>query len=340
MVPRPSSELLRARYRVLFFAGFSLSCFASGGRASLAVAAAALVLAVLSWRVALAQGSSLAVTFVTLDWLALGLALGLGNGTRSWLMVSIPLLVITELLPCRRQDRLALLAPAATTLAVLLIVDPTLGGSRFVGLLEVAGLVAAGALPVMLLGRPRSGRNGRKRAPAVDPTTGFSTLSRVADLLGNMLREAADEHAPLSVICVRLHGFGQTTEFLGHARAEQVVGAVARKLRHRLRPGDLAFRVSADTFLFALRERLPGEARSEAAGMRHDVASGLVEHQRQTISTGVASYPAARGLESLLREAQRDLLESDAELQPVATRQHGGAMVASRQRGEAMVASL
>ena len=155
--------------------------------------------------------------------------------------------------------------------------------------------------------------------PAVDRTTGFSTLSRVADLLGALLSEAAEEHEPLSVICVRLDAFPQTLAFLGPQRAEAVVGDVSRRLQRRLRSGDLAFRVSPDTFLLALRGRLPGQARSEAAGIRHDVSIAVVEHLRQTVSTGVASYPAARSLEALLREAQRDLLQSDAELRPAAS---------------------
>ena len=295
-------------------------CSAAGGLASLVIAAAGLIIALVSWRVALAQGASLSMTFATIDWLVVGLALALAGGTRSWLLFGLPLLTLTELAPSARRERPYLIAPALAMLAVLLIADPALGGARVLGLMKVAGLVVGGTLPAVAVGRPRSRRrDARHRLPAVDQTTGFSTLSRVADLLGALLMEAAEEHEPLSVLCVRLDAFPQTLTFLGPQRAEAVVGGVGRRLQRRLRPGDLAFRVSPDTFLLALRGRMPGQARTEAAGIRHDVSIAVVEQQRQTVSTGVSSYPAARTLEGLLREAQRDLLESDAELRPAAS---------------------
>jgi diguanylate cyclase (GGDEF)-like protein len=320
MASRRSPELLRARYRILFFLILTLMCCAAGGRASLAIASAGFVLALISWRVAVAQGPSLSMTFATLDWLVVGLTLALAGGTRSWLLFSLPLLTLAELIPSTRHERPFVVAPALAMLAVLLIADPALGSTRFLGVMKVAGLVFGGALPAVAAGQPRRRRQDVKRhVPAVDRTTGFSTLSRVADLLGPLLAEAAEEHEPLSVICVRLDAFPQTLTFLGPQRAEAVVAAVARRAQRRLRSGDLAFRVSQDTFLLALRGRLPGQARSEAAGLRHDVSSTVVEQQRQTVSTGVASYPAARTLESLLREAQRDLLQTDAELRPAAS---------------------
>ncbi len=320
MALRRSPELLRARYRVLFFLVFTLMCCSADGRASLVIAAVGFVIALASWRVAVAQGGYLSMSFATLDWLVVGLALALAGGTRSWLLFAVPLLTLAELAPSARRERPYVLAPVLTMFAVLLIADPALGGMRVLGLMKVAGLVVGGALAGSRR-RPtrRRRRDDRRRLPAVDRTTGFSTLSRVADLLGTLLSEAAEEHEPLSVICVRLDAFPQTLAFLGPRRAEAVVGAVSRRLQRRLRSGDLAFRVNPDTFLLALRGRLPGQARSEAAGIRHDVSIAVVEHQRQTVSTGVASYPAARTLEALLREAQRDLLQSDADLRPAAS---------------------
>jgi diguanylate cyclase (GGDEF)-like protein len=294
-------------------------CTVAGGRASLMIASAGFVLALVSWRVAMAQGSSLSMTFATLDWLVVGLTLALAGGTRSWLLFALPLLTLAELIPSTRHERPYVVAPALAMLAVLLIADPALGSTRFVGVMKVAGLVVGGALPAVAASQPRRRNDVKRHVPAVDRTTGFSTLSRVADLLGPLLFEAAEEHEPLSVICVRLDAFPQTLAFLGPQRAEAVVAGVARRAQRRLRSGDLAFRVSQDTFLLALRGRLPGQARSEAAGLRHDVSSTVVEQQRQTVSTGVASYPAARTLESLLREAQRDLLHTDAELRPAAS---------------------
>ena len=132
-----------------------------------------------------------------------------------------------------------------------------------------------------------------------------------------MLREAGEARYPVGVVCVHLDDFSDTVALLGPARAEAVVAAAARKLQRRLEPGDLAFRVSPDTLLFALRGRTPAQARRESAVMREDMA--VTERRRQTFSTGTASYPLAPDLESLLREVQHDLLRSNTDLRPAAT---------------------
>ena len=59
MVPPPSPELLRARYRASIFLVYAPCCYIAGGRASLAAAAAGLVVALVSLRVAATQGDSL-----------------------------------------------------------------------------------------------------------------------------------------------------------------------------------------------------------------------------------------------------------------------------------------
>ena len=315
-LPR-SPELLRARYRLSIFLVYAPCCYFAGGRASLAAAAAGLVLALVSMRVAATQGDSLALTFVTLDWLALGAAVALGGGIHSWLLAAVPPLMVADLAPAQRRQRAFLLTPAAAVLAVLLIADPSLGGTGLQGLLRFTGLVVAGAAPALLLRPPkRRRRPGRTMAPAADAATGFCAVTQVAPLLGAMLHKADAAHEPVGVVCVRLNDFSDTVAFLGQARAEAVLTGAARNLRQRLRPGDLAFRVSADTFLLALYGRTPAQTRAESAGMGAVMA--VTERRRQTFSTGVAAYPPAPDLESLLREAQADLQRAGTELRPAA----------------------
>jgi len=322
MTHRSSPELRRARLRVLFFFALSLWSLSAAGRLPFAAAACGLVAALLSWRIAIAQGSALSVSFITVDWLVLGLLLVAGGGAGGGMLAAVPFLVFLELAPAAPRERLLLLTPAAAMVAMLLIGDPLLGGHRSLRLLELAGCLAVGAAPAVLLGR--TGWAARRRArrpqrpPSVDPTTGFSTLPRLAEMLGRALRDAAAEHEALSVVCVRLDHFDDTRAFLGAERSEAIVAGVARRVKRRLQPDDLAFRVSEDTFVLGLLGRLPREARNDAAAMRHDIAIHLVERHRQTVSTGIAAFPPARSVEELLRGAHLDL-------QPGATQLHAAA---------------
>jgi diguanylate cyclase (GGDEF)-like protein len=322
MKHRSSPELLRARYRVLFFLALTLCTLAAGGHLALAAAACGLAAAALSLRVAIAQGPALSVSFIAIDWLVLGLLLAAASGVRGSLVAAIPLLAFTELAPATPREHRLLLAPAAAMVVVLLIADPSLGGHRTLSLLELIALVAAGAVPAVLLGRLRGAAwqkaRRRQRPPSVDPATGFSTLQRLTELLGQALRDAAAGHEALSVVCVRLDHFEDTRTFLGPERAEAIVAGVARRVKRRLQPDDLAFRVSRDTFVVCLRGRLPREARNDAAGLQHDVAIHLVDRHRQTVSTGIAAFPAARSVEELLRGAHLDLQRGEAQLRAAA----------------------
>jgi hypothetical protein len=230
---RSSPELLRARCRVLFFVALTVCTLATGGRLPFALAAAGLVMAALSLRIAAIRGAALSVSFIAVDWLVLGLLLAAAGGVSGGLLAAVPLLAFIELAPAPSHERLPLLAPAVAMVLVLLIVDPSLGGQRTLHLAQLAGLVAAGAVPALLLGRLHRAARQRtvhqQRPPSVDDTTGFSTLPRLADLLGRALREAAAGHEALSVVCVRLDHFEDTRTFLGEERAEAIVAGVARR---------------------------------------------------------------------------------------------------------------
>ena len=318
MVRRSSPELARSRFRVSFFCLLALSSLGLGSRPAMGVALAAAIIGVLSMRVAIAQGRSLAFSFVVVDWLALGVAMTLTGGLRTWLAALIPLLTAVELMPAQRHDRRSLAPAAGASLAVLLIADPSLGGGRPLGLFLFAALVTAGVLLTAALHLP-SRRRPQKRPAAVDATTGFYSLARVGDLVGDALDEAAARHEPLSVVCVQLDRFVDLRDFHGSRGGDAIVAAVARRLSRRLKSGDLAFRVSPDTFVLALPERKLAEARTLAAGMRHEVAVELINEHRLTVSAGVASYPVVRDLGTLLREAYADLQRQRGELRPAAS---------------------
>lgn len=299
---RPSPELSRGRFRTLFFALLLVSALALRVTPAALSAAAGLGLGVWSVSVARARGRSLAHTFVVCDWLLLGLTLVLSGGMGSPLLAALPLLVIVQLLPSDKAEWPYLVGPSLLVPIVLSIADPSLGGHRVIALGALAGLVLAGLAAAARLRRgPR--RRGTAAAPAVDPTTGFYTRSRLRLLLPAELAAAEAAHQPLTLVCVRLDRFRDLHDFSGEQGCEAVVQTVARRLKRTLGPDDLAFRLTPDTLAFTLRDRDARATRTWAQAAGHEVAGRLIDRHRQTLSFGCASYPPLRDPRGLLDEA-------------------------------------
>ena len=299
---RPSPELSRGRFRTLFFALLLLSAVALRSAPAALSAAAALGVGVWSISVARGRGRSLSHTFVVCDWLLVGLTLALSGGMGSPLLVAVPLLVIVQLLPSDKAEWPYLVGPSLLVPIVLAIADPSLGGHKVFALGALAGLVLAGFAAALRLRRgPRRSRSAA--APAVDPTTGFYSRSRLRLLLPAELDAAAAAHQPLTLVCVRLDHFRDLHDFSGEQGSEAVVQTVARRLKRTLGPDDLAFRLSPDTLAFTLRERDARTARAWTQEAGHEVAGRLIDRRRQTLSFGCASFPPLRDPRGLLDEA-------------------------------------
>ena len=312
--PRSSRppELLRGRFRTLFFAALAALCVLTQQRAALAPALLGLVLGICSIKLARQRGHTLAHTLVVLDWLLLGVVVVLSGGAHSWLLLAVPPLVVVHLCASPRADWPFLLAPALLLVIVVAIADPTLGGNKATGLARLFVLVAAGGIIAHELHRPRQ----RQRVVSVDGTTGFYTAERLRSLLADAMREATAQHDPLSVVCLRLDHFRDSQDFLGAQGSELLVRGVARRLKRRLGADDTAFRVGADTFILTLPGMTLPEARRVAAELCHDVAAELIERRRQTLSVGASSFPTVRGLDALLHEAYAGTLSAPPETAP------------------------
>ena len=275
------------------------------------VAAAGLGLGAWSVAVARGRGRSLSHTFVVCDWLLLGLALALSGDTHSLLLLAVPVLVVTQLLPSDKAEWPYLVGPSLLCPIVLAIADPQLGGHKVVSLGAFAGLVLAGLAVALRLRRgPRRSRSAVM--PAVDPTTGFYTRSKLGLLVPPALAEAETAHEPLALVSVRLDHFRDLRDFSGQQGSEAVVQTVARRLKRTLGPDDLAFRLGPDTLAFALREHDARTARAWAQDAAHEVAGQLIDHHRQTLSFGFAAYPPLRDARSLVDESLASLAAQSA----------------------------
>jgi GGDEF domain-containing protein len=320
---RRQSALLRGRLRTLFFLCLAILCLGLGAYPGAALAAAGAVLGALSIAVAQRRGDDHALSFAVADWLVLASTALATGGAASWLLLTIPLLVLAQLAPSPAGEWPYLLGGSLLLVVILAIDDGTLGGGRAAGLAKLFVLVAGGVVAARQLRRPR--RRRRPRVVTVDPATGFYAAGRLRPMLADGMHRALEEHQPLSVVRLRLEHFEDTRVFLGPQAAEELVRGVARRMGRRLGPDDVAFRTAADTFVLCLPGTGLGAAHELAAEVAHEVGSTLIAGHRQTLATGAASFPAVRTLDELLAEAEgrprEVVLEAPAFAAPLAAAQ-------------------
>ena len=303
--------MVRGRWRLVFFAVLCAASAAWGGPVAVVAAAGGLCVGLLSLHIARRRGDELAYSFVVLDWLFLGFIVAVSGGTHGALVAVLPALPFLHLLPSPRADWPFLLLPVLALVIVVGAADPTLGGSKPAGVLELAALIASGTVAAALLRRPP------RRAPvvSVDAATGFYTRRRLPALLEGLLASASGDHAALGVVYLRLVRFQDVRDFAGPAGSEALVAAVARRVRRRLRSDDYAFRVAPDAFLLALPGRDLAATRDIATAIDEDVASSPIDGHRQLLRSGVACFPTVCRLDDLLREACADARHEPVKLE-------------------------
>jgi diguanylate cyclase (GGDEF)-like protein len=247
----------------------------------------------------LRRGDDHALSFAVADWLVLAAAAIAGGGADSLLLLGLPLLTVAQLAPSRRGEWPYLLSGSLLLVIVLAIDDGSLGGGRAAGLAKLFVLVAGGVIAALELRRPR---RQRRRVATVDPLTGFYAAERLRPMLTAGMQAALDDHQPLSVVRLRLEHFADSQAFLGPQAGQELIRGVARRIARKLGPDDIAFRAAADTFVLCLPGTGLNGARELAGVIAHEIGATLIAGRRQTLESGVASFPTVRGIDELLAE--------------------------------------
>lgn len=298
---RRSQALLRSRLRTFLFLALAVLACAISHPAAAAAAVLGVLIGLVSGAVSRRQGQRLALSFAVLDWLLLGCVLALAGGVHSWLLGAVALLTAGQLGVSPQHDWPYLIAPTSLLMVVLAITDPSLGGSQVVSVTVFLLLVAGGIAAAY---RIDQGGARRARPARIDAATGFHTAQRLREITAPRLQVAAAEQQPLSLVYLQLEHFEGSRGFLGARGGEALIKGVAQRLRGRLGPDDLAFRLAPDAFALVLPGRSLSEARALAAATAHEVSGGLIAGRRQTLATGAAAFPAAGSVEELLSVAR------------------------------------
>ena len=132
-----------------------------------------------------------------------------------------------------------------------------------------------------------------------DPLTGLPNRRRLEEQVEGLLLEAHLAGTAVALLFVDLNGFKAVNDGLGHAAGDDLLVAIAQRLRSRLRRADLLARLGGDEFLAALGGLDPATAGAEAARVAAELAAAVrepVDLSGQQVavaaSVGVATSPA------------------------------------------------
>jgi diguanylate cyclase (GGDEF)-like protein/PAS domain S-box-containing protein len=169
-----------------------------------------------------------------------------------------------------------------------------------------------------------------------DPLTGLPNRTLVEEQLDLSIARARRSSHAVAVLFVDLDDFKMVNDRLGHAAGDQLLAAVASRLRTVLRDSDVLARQGGDEFLVVLSDldQNPARAAESVGAKLHDalrepfVVAGA--EVRTGASIGVSLYPDdATDTEALLRHADTAMYKAKG---------GGGAQLAFHSASEAILA--
>lgn len=146
-----------------------------------------------------------------------------------------------------------------------------------------------------------------------DALTGAATRAHFETTLALALQQCALEQSPLSLYFVDANHFKLINDRYGHEAGDEVLVAVARRLRSQVRETDLVGRLGGDEFVVLVRGlRQSAHAKGLAEQLRDAVGQPLELSSGQIVvpgvSVGVAVYPQdAQNGPDLIKMADKDM---------------------------------
>jgi diguanylate cyclase (GGDEF)-like protein/PAS domain S-box-containing protein len=155
-----------------------------------------------------------------------------------------------------------------------------------------------------------------ERMAHFDALTNLPNRSLLADRLQQAMAQAHQRGQMLAVACVDLDGFRAVNDNYGQEAGDQLLMAVARRMKGVLREVDTLARIGGDEFVAVLTD-LPGAdaAKPVLKSLLASVAEPTVcgdATVKVSASIGVVLYPQSEGIdaEQLLRQAGQAMYES------------------------------
>jgi diguanylate cyclase (GGDEF)-like protein/PAS domain S-box-containing protein len=157
-----------------------------------------------------------------------------------------------------------------------------------------------------------------------DPLTGLPNRISFIEALGDALKRSAVSGSPVGILFLDLDNFKLINDSIGHHAGDELLRAVAPRLRAHLRPGDIVARFGGDEF-GVLVDRLADE--DEAVAIADRIAAAFAEPYS---IGGVDHYVSASVGIAVARPSSREPIEAD-----MLIRDADAAMYRAKERGRA-----
>ncbi|SFX52201.1 diguanylate cyclase [Marinospirillum alkaliphilum] len=152
---------------------------------------------------------------------------------------------------------------------------------------------------------------------AKDSLTGLFNHTTTTEMLDASLAHAIRQQETLAVVMLDLDHFKQVNDTHGHMAGDQVLLALARVLKHRLRTTDVIGRYGGEEFALLLKNVTRDTAEKLVNDLREDfsriVFTAGSERFKCTFSAGISHYPGYRRAEDLRMAADRALYQAKKE---------------------------
>lgn len=128
-----------------------------------------------------------------------------------------------------------------------------------------------------------------------DFLTGLYNRNYFNSELERAIRRAERKNDQLTLIYFDLDGFKAVNDQYGHDAGDELLSAIATRVKHYFRESDLIARIGGDEFAILFENELPGQNAREVAEQLVSLCRSPVDYQDQTLSVsasaGVAWYP-------------------------------------------------
>jgi diguanylate cyclase (GGDEF)-like protein/PAS domain S-box-containing protein len=149
-----------------------------------------------------------------------------------------------------------------------------------------------------------------------DPLTGLANRNLIIQRIDAAVAGIGDDDAGVAVLLLDLDGFKSVNDSFGHAVGDELLLAVARRLRSCLRDGDVAARLGGDEFAMLLDAVGPAESVEVAQRVVDALSSPFSLRRAQvvvTASIGVVHASKELSTQDLLRDADVAMYQAKAE---------------------------
>jgi diguanylate cyclase (GGDEF)-like protein len=140
-----------------------------------------------------------------------------------------------------------------------------------------------------------------------DPLTGLPNRALFGDRLAGALERAGRSGGRVALLTLDLDGFKQVNDTLGHAVGDEVLVAVASRLREQLRGVDTVARLGGDEFVVLMEAEADGHAERLADRLITAITAPVrtrAGDQMIGVSVGIArTGPLTETAEQLLRQS-------------------------------------